>query len=328
MVIPRKWLPDETFFSLCSRHHRLSGNSRPLDTCIELFGRPCRARLDDFPAELDLFVDQTGGVLGAADEIILKHTIVPFYFWLLPERRATAAMEILCRGRRLGLCPLIGLTSRRLRSSYSLKACATCIEHDRRTFGTGYWHLSHQFPGSVMCARHGTVLGHSRSAWPNDRGPWWYLPNAETVDFGPEVSIQVAKAGSMVSELARSIGVCGARARLEPWLLSRAYTMALNERGLFWRGSMHLRRSEVDADLSRFFALLSEFHDFKDLSCPSGHELSLAISLLSICHVPTNPLWHIPLIAWAFGSWPQLSSACRALRPADSPVGHSRIGPR
>ncbi|WP_436298235.1 TniQ family protein [Variovorax sp. LjRoot175] len=315
------WLPDETFFSLCSRHHRLSGNSRSLDTYIELFGRPGRARVDDFPAQMDLFVEQSVGILGAADEIILAHTLVPFYFWLLPRGRATAAMEILCRGSRLGLRPLIGLTSRRLSSSHSLKACATCIQHDRRTFGTGYWHLSHQFPGSVMCVRHGTVLGRSRNAWPKGNGPWWYLPTPETVDFGQEVSVQVAKAGSMASELARSIGVCGARARLQPWLLSRAYARAFNERGLLSPHSMRLRRSDVDTELGRFIALLSEFHDFKDLWCAREHALSVAIALLSMGRVPTNPLWHIPLIAWAFESWPQLRSACRTVLRTISPAG-------
>jgi len=56
-----QWLPDETLFSLASRHHVVSGNVRPGDTCFQLFGHKRLGSSHDLPARVDEFVRRTAG---------------------------------------------------------------------------------------------------------------------------------------------------------------------------------------------------------------------------------------------------------------------------
>lgn len=48
-----QWLPDETLFSLCSRHHRLWGHPHAWQTSLLLFGGRRTGAQHDFPGSLD-----------------------------------------------------------------------------------------------------------------------------------------------------------------------------------------------------------------------------------------------------------------------------------
>src|SRR3954471_8212909 len=74
------WLPGETLFSLVSRHHMVSCNSLSSDTCVDLFGHARNGAAHDLPGRIDQFVQRTGGRFGDAAEVLLKHTLLPYYF--------------------------------------------------------------------------------------------------------------------------------------------------------------------------------------------------------------------------------------------------------
>lgn len=74
-----EWLPGETFYSLCSRHHRFSGFATSADTTQALFGHRRSGSQHDFPSRLDAFVERTEGVHGDAERIARERTLLSFY---------------------------------------------------------------------------------------------------------------------------------------------------------------------------------------------------------------------------------------------------------
>ena len=63
-----EWLPDETFFSVASRYHAISGNRLPVQTNLALFGRARGGSQHDFPSHLKEFAERTEQRLGSAEE--------------------------------------------------------------------------------------------------------------------------------------------------------------------------------------------------------------------------------------------------------------------
>lgn len=74
-----QWLPGETFYSLCSRHHRFSGHPVSSYTTKALFGHSQAGNQHDFPSRLDSFVERVEGVHGDAEHIARQRTLLRFY---------------------------------------------------------------------------------------------------------------------------------------------------------------------------------------------------------------------------------------------------------
>ena len=148
------WLPGETFFSLCSRHHRICGRSFSWQTAMTLFGHRSAGTQHDFPSRLDDFVQRTLGGFETADRIARERTLLKFYSPFLDESRAAAA-ALAMRGPSVAhLKYRLGLLTSRFRANHPLKACRQCVEDDLERYGWCYWHLQHQFPGVWMCPVH------------------------------------------------------------------------------------------------------------------------------------------------------------------------------
>jgi hypothetical protein len=130
------------------------------------------------------------------------------------------------------------------------------------------------------------------------------------MEFDQNLGGRVDEVGSIASALAVAIGTSARSPRFSLRSLSLAYRDALDQRGLMKDYSMRLRRSEVDSELSPFFARLAEYRDYKGLRSDRGNAVSLVRAVISIPRAQTNPLWHIPLIAWAFGGWSKFKKAC------------------
>ena len=107
-LVPHEWLPNETLFSLCSRHHRLSANHRASSTCQALFGHPSQGSAHDFPSRLGEFERLTGARLGTADEIIRLRTVLPYYLPFASSEVASAAIAAMA-GPSIGGVRIIGV---------------------------------------------------------------------------------------------------------------------------------------------------------------------------------------------------------------------------
>lgn len=176
------WLPDETFFSLCSRLHVFSGDVLPGVTASRLFGLPRSGVKHDLPCGLSVFEERSSNFWGDATAILTKHTIFPFFASFQSAVAVAGAVATLRGGIVGGLKYRLGLIASGFGADHPLKACPMCIEQDRQSHGFAYWHLTHQYPGVLVCLIHRVVLTVSTQnrRW-RDRFAWT-LPTEENLE--------------------------------------------------------------------------------------------------------------------------------------------------
>ncbi len=153
-----QWLPDETFFSIASRYHAVSGNRLAAQTNLALFGVHRGGSQHDFPTHLGQFTARTDGHLGTVESIAASRTILPFYLPCRSTEDAAAVVEALAGSPSGMLKYRLGILTSRFRANHPLKACPTCLAEDTATHGVAYWHRAHQLPGTWVCPKHVAFL--------------------------------------------------------------------------------------------------------------------------------------------------------------------------
>lgn len=200
-VLP--WLPDETLFSLCSRHHRLWGYSLASQTAKVLFGGRRIGTHHDFPSGLDEFYERTRGVLGLPVEIASDRTLLRFFRPFLEELEIVAAVQSMRGSSVAHLKFRLGLLTSRFRANHPLKACPQCVESDLEARGWVYWHIQHQYPGVWACPEHDCWLRISTMKSTGVERFMWHLPDDAGLTSVTGTPCQETAAA--VSRLARTV---------------------------------------------------------------------------------------------------------------------------
>jgi Tn7-like transposition protein D/TniQ protein len=152
--------PDELLYSACARYHTRARNLSKEATARDLFGNNRAKIVVDFPTRLNYLATQLPSVTYSVNQLIDKHTLLPFYSPFMPrERHATLRQDMHGEGggslhARLGLLTS-GIDVKKLRF------CALCVEDDQRRYGEPYWHRIHQTPGVEVCLTHSVFLSIS-----------------------------------------------------------------------------------------------------------------------------------------------------------------------
>jgi hypothetical protein len=126
------WLPDETIFSLANRHHIVACNRLDSDTCIQLFDHARVGSKHGVPSRRDAFVEKTGGKLGGVEEIVFRHTLLPFYFPLTSRQRIEDIIRAVRGTLKGSLRYSLYMRLNRFSWNHPLKACEACIDVDVR----------------------------------------------------------------------------------------------------------------------------------------------------------------------------------------------------
>ncbi|MHA4868708.1 TnsD family Tn7-like transposition protein [Duganella sp. PWIR1] len=312
-----KWLPDETFYSLACRYHRLSCNATSKTTLNQLFGQPRLGYQHDFPSGLDAFASRTNSTLGTASQIIHQRTVLPFY---LPMRQPMHASEITAAFEAGDISSLkfrLGILTSRFRAHHPLKACTECMREDQARHSVSYWHLSHQFPGVWLCPDHGTALREA-TVKANGVGRFqFYLPNHNIL----ESAWQHEEAASNIDQIHEHLSILSscslglarlpAHFHFSATALQATYNVALNRHGLTSK-SGSLRLSEASQKFARHIAPLSSIPEL-NLQKPDSADLEAQLGrILRLSRSGTHPLRHLVLISWLFSSWDQFISAYNA----------------
>lgn len=223
-----RWAEDETFYSLCSRQHVVLSSPTPLSTSAWLFGSPTASTAHDLPFNLAALNGAAAASWGSARSIIFEHTILPFFLPFQSAHHEVEAMQVM-EGTSLGsLKYKLGLLTGRFGAEHPLKACSQCMETDLATHGFTYWHLSHQYPGVLVCPTHREMLREScyNRQWSGRFH--WILPGESTLEAtkvpAPEPS---QKALEQVATAVLDLAVCGRRRRFRPDLVRTLYKTAL-----------------------------------------------------------------------------------------------------
>lgn len=143
--------PDELLYSQLARYHARSGNLAYIFTAEQLFQiktvRPDVEFLNAYTPEVLSILTSTMSL----KDIIMKHTMFPYYGRFLKSERRTEAFDSLVNMRTdyRRLLPIPKNKTVRY-----LRYCPICVQNDRERFGETYWHRVHQMVGVDICPFH------------------------------------------------------------------------------------------------------------------------------------------------------------------------------
>lgn len=300
-----KWLPDETLFSLCSRYHVLSGNQLASTTCQQLFGHSQFGTAHDFPSQVREFATRTRYELGTAEAIILRRSLLSYY---LPFRSAADQADAMSamQGRGIGSLKFrLGILTSRFRANHPLKACSECMREDQRDFGSAYWRLTHQLPGTLICIRHNSLLLSSTEKSTGVGRFLWLLPTSDRLQ---RISRPAQLADSQISsliELAHSAHQLAQLPRgfhFKPASILDTYHAALTSQGLMTQGGV-MKNAAIGAS---YFHTTRSLLGMEEYGTTPGTETAASVQVLRLlrpARTGTHPLRHLLVIHWLFGTW-------------------------
>lgn len=153
--------PDELLYSGIARYHLMSGNTVQKQTIKELFGDSLVCATVDLPSHLK-HLSESLNSLYTVDELIMKHTLYPYYKAFIPQVKARKVYELMSEGASQGeVHALLGIPASLIKLPSYLRYCNVCYEEDLSTYNEPYWHRSHQVPGVCVCSVHKMALRES-----------------------------------------------------------------------------------------------------------------------------------------------------------------------
>lgn len=189
--------PDELVYSLLSRYYTKSGYLTYRYTAEELFlSRSVRPDMDFVnaytPEALRLITQGQ-----SMEEVVLKHTMFPYYGHFLPKERRLKAFQALISmwGNYHNLMPI---PIRKDGSSRYIRYCPLCAKQDRELYGETYWHRTHQMIGMTACPFHGCYLKNSSviisgKAPPMLKSAEEVIPITESVELSSDIENHLAQ---------------------------------------------------------------------------------------------------------------------------------------
>lgn len=299
------WLPDETLFSLVSRHHFFWGHRQASRTNMMLFGCARGGTHHDFPSCLDEFAKRSEERFGGAIEVSKERTLLRYYRKFMDPNAEERAVTSLRSSSVADLKFRMGILTSRFRANHPLKACSACMEDDRKIGGWAYWHLDHQFPGVWVCQKHGCLLVESDLKASGVERFLWHLPDAD--HFRSPRSTRVSpgdtfRSLSRISDMAIDLVRDTSLPRIDVGLLHQAYRAEIGKRDLLTsRGSFRL--SELSIQFHEHVRPLREQAEFVALPATVEEAYSQLSRHLRTPRNGTHPVRHIVLIEWLFGSY-------------------------
>ncbi|SFB90203.1 TniQ protein [Polaromonas sp. OV174] len=301
------WLPDELLFSLASRYHVLSHNVQASQTCKQLFGNSRQGCAHDFPSRVDCFVDRTRGGFGDSEEVIRRHTILPFYLPFQSAGSGALAVSAL-RGPSVGSLKFqLGLLTSRFRAHHPLKACLECMRDDRVNFSVAYWHRAHQLPGVWICLTHHSPL-HESTLKSTGVGRFsWLMPHESqlrpTWPVGAPGEDRRLSALKLLAEAATAITNMPAYAQVEQDRLLSTYRRGLREMNLLRGNPGRLALAQLAASYLSFVQPLTCIAEFSSLPKTLTEALAQVPRLVRMDCNATHPVRHLTLMVWIFSGW-------------------------
>jgi hypothetical protein len=129
----------------------------------DLFGNSSVSATLDLPSHLDALVDNLPRSCQlSADELIIKHTMYPFYAPFLTSDKSKQLLDSMKGSNGGSIHSQTGIMASSIRVPQFLRYCPQCIAEDMNKYGEYYWHRLHQIPGVLVCAQHRQPLIDSK----------------------------------------------------------------------------------------------------------------------------------------------------------------------
>lgn len=304
-IISLKWLPDETVFSLCSRFHVISGHSAAHQTTRAIFQHHRTGSSHDLPSRLDYFASRFDGKLGAAHEISVRHTILPFYLSFRAIGVRHKAVTALCGAEPVNLKYRLGLLTSNQGALHPLKACVECIKSDTEEFGCDYWHLAHQFPGSALCLKHQLPLLIAKDKTHNFHRFLWILPrSADYTEYPSPHTLSIDSYTEFQRFLEAYAATAIAGEHFDKAVIIRCVVAQLVEQGYSKGG--HLRALDLQTCSNGFLVWLAPLQQSPYIINIPNTEREALLCLqrtVRATHAQTHPLNTLLVLCWVFRTW-------------------------
>ena len=143
--------PDELIYSILARYSVRAGYSQYIFVAEDLFQRrSLRPNFEYLPALKDKVVKELTKNRTLC-EVILNHTMFPYYCRFLPIDRKRKAINSLVKMdsnyHDVTLYP-------KCKESKTMRYCPLCVSKDRNDYGETYWHRIHQINELSICPLH------------------------------------------------------------------------------------------------------------------------------------------------------------------------------
>ncbi|MFL0270165.1 TnsD family transposase [Candidatus Clostridium radicumherbarum] len=147
--------PDELLYSVLGRYHKRSGNYNYKSTMLDLFGDKNATAAVELPCRIDILISNMPiSHKYTAEDLIYKHTLLPFYSSFLQQDQVDECIELMRGVGGNKIYNKLGLVSNKISRITNLKFCSMCYKEDIERYGESYWHRQHQIPGVVVCTKH------------------------------------------------------------------------------------------------------------------------------------------------------------------------------
>ncbi|NMY12507.1 transposase [Pseudomonas veronii] len=282
------WLPDETLFSLCSRQHLVMGNLDPATTSTAVLGLSEKFIKHDIPCGIAALEQNGFHYWGNAESILLHHTIFSVFVPFQNKIKIEDAIKTIKGDRIDSLKYRLGLVSSGFGAEHPLKACPYCMREDVYAHGIAYWHLTHQYPGVLICPRHQAWLMVSTKSRRWSGRFEWSLPTKECLI--PQASSQKLWSRSAFMALANNVidlATIGRVRSFESCSVAATYRTEVIQRGGL-------------ASLLDRIEPLRRFHLFESLPAVKQSAESFVNQLIRPPRRSIHPLKHMVLIDWLF----------------------------
>ncbi|MGO4271185.1 TniQ family protein, partial [Paenibacillus sp. TAF58] len=155
---------DELLYSVISRYKQKCGMISKAALSKDLFNGKTLFKSILFPQYLKFFMSNLPyNSKLSMEELILKHTLFPFYTAFLAEDNAENIYNGMVEGIGTSFENQIGLAGSKVNLNNFLKFCPLCYRDDEK-LGESYWRRSHQIVGALYCLQHEVTLANSNVA--------------------------------------------------------------------------------------------------------------------------------------------------------------------
>lgn len=148
---------DELIYSAIARYHYYLGNIDYKDTLEEMFGSRTMIPSLEIGSNLDILAKNLGDKY-TAEDIINKHTILPFYSPFLPKVRKEELLNSIKYEDGSGLYTKLGIIAGSICKKNDICYCPCCAKKEIEQYGEAYTHREHQLQGIFICPHDGSEL--------------------------------------------------------------------------------------------------------------------------------------------------------------------------
>jgi hypothetical protein len=161
LYLPRPY-EDELLYSVFARHFAYTQPREAVSAYISIAGSHYVSI--KYGRNLQALADDTAPIWAlSADDIVERHTMLPFYgSFLAPDVYENCRRGFLGGGKAIPTGKL-GLNNSNIKEAKRLRFCSSCAAEDLDRLGETYWRRTHQMTGALVCTVHGEVLCDSEA---------------------------------------------------------------------------------------------------------------------------------------------------------------------